>query len=142
MHNLVGEYHHKLDTKGRLSLPAAFRKLLASDLVVTLSPEGNCLYVFEPEQFAAWVNALFEHDGGFDAGNKQHVRARKVLNARAKHVETDAAGRIGLNATQREDAGLDKDVVLIGDADHFEIWDAKRWDEFSASVDLLSIFTN
>jgi MraZ protein len=142
MQNLVGEYRHKLDTKGRLSLPSAFRKALSKDLIVTLSPDGACLYAFEAEGFGEWVGSLFAHDGGFDSGNKAHVRARKVLNSRAKSVEIDGSGRIGIPAQQRQDAVLEKDVVLIGDADHFEIWDAKRWDEFSSSVDLESIFTN
>ena len=42
---------------------------------------------------------------------------------------------------QREIAGLDKDVVFVGDEDHFEIWDAKRWDDFVGSVDLASLMS-
>ncbi|MCH4184882.1 MAG: division/cell wall cluster transcriptional repressor MraZ, partial [Eggerthellaceae bacterium] len=72
----------------------------------------------------------------------RHVRTRKVLNSRAKSVEIDGSGRIGLSADQREHATLDKDVVVVGDSDHFEIWDAKRWDDFCSSVDLSAIFTS
>ena len=32
-------------------------------------------------------------------------------------------------------------VVLVGDSDHFEIWDASRWDEFCEDADLDSLFT-
>lgn len=142
MQNLVGEYRHKLDAKGRLSLPSAFRKALPKDLIVTLSPEGDCLYVFEPDGFGGWVESLFESAGGFKSSNKQQVRTRLVLNSRAKSVELDGSGRIGIPAQQREQASLDKEVVLIGDTDHFEIWDAKRWDEFCQSVDLSAIFTD
>ena len=33
-------------------------------------------------------------------------------------------------------ASLEKDAVLVGNTDHFEIWDAVRWDEFQSSIDL------
>lgn len=140
MADLFGEYRHKLDAKGRLSLPSDFRKSLSKNLMVTQSPEGSCLYVFEPEGFSAWVSALFEKDGGFTASNIRHVNQRKVLYSKAKGVEVDSAGRIGISLAHREAADLNKDVVVIGDADHFEIWDAKRWDEFVDSVDLASLY--
>ena len=65
-----------------------------------------------------------------------HVLARTKLNASAVSSSMDSVGRINLAPKQRELAGLDKDVVLIGNTDHFEIWDAKRWDEFQSSIDL------
>ncbi len=141
MLDLVGEFRHKLDAKGRLSIPSDFRKVLSMNLKITLSPNGECLYVFEPEGFSAWVASLFSRDGGFQSSNSKHVRMRKVLNSRAKSVELDNAGRIGVSAELRAAAGLEKDLVLVGDCDHFEIWDAKRWDDFCDSVDLSSLFT-
>ncbi|MEG0322516.1 MAG: division/cell wall cluster transcriptional repressor MraZ [Raoultibacter sp.] len=140
MTELVGEYRHKLDAKGRLSLPSDFRKVLPQNLKVTLSPKNDSLYVFDSEGFGTWVSSLFEKDGGFTASNSKHVNMRKVLNSRAKNVDLDGSGRIGVSADLREAAGLTKDVVLVGDTDHFEIWDAKRWDEFCDSVDLNSLF--
>ena len=44
--DMNGSYRHKVDAKGRMSLPAAFRKVLSEDLVVTLSPDDECLYAF------------------------------------------------------------------------------------------------
>ncbi len=140
MADLVGEYRHKLDAKGRLSLPSDFRKALSKHLMVTISPKGECLYVFEPEGFSAWVSSLFEKDGGFKSSSSKHVAQRKLLNSRVKPVELDNSGRLGISASQREAALLDKEVVLVGDTDHFEVWDAKRWDDFCATVDLDSLF--
>ena len=139
--NLVGEYSYKLDDKGRLSLPSAFRKALPKDLYVTLSPDKQCLYVFDSEGFGAWVDALFERDGGFDPSKLTHIQARTLLNSRAKHVEIDKSGRIVVSSQQRESAGLKKEVAVIGNTDHFEVWDAMRWQEFASDVDLDSIFT-
>lgn len=139
MSELLGEYRHKLDAKGRLSLPADFRKALSSDLKVTPDPKNQCLYVFETEEFNKWVLSLFESRGGYKTGDSTMVAQRKVLNSRAKKCEVDNSGRISLSQAQRDLVNLEKDVVVIGDDDHFEIWNAKRWDEFCAEVDVASL---
>ena len=139
MQGLLGTYNHKLDAKGRLTLPASFRKALPEDLVVTVSPKRDCLYVFDQPGFTAWVDSLFDHEDGYDAGNERHADVRLVLNSLAKPVEVDSAHRIGLSADQCADVGLEKDVVIVGDNDHFTVWDAKRWNGFFAEVDTASI---
>ena len=139
MSELLGEYRHKLDAKGRLSLPADFRKALSSDLKVTPDPKNQCLYVFETEAFNTWVLSLFDSKGGYRTGDSTMVAQRKVLNSRAKKCEVDNSGRIGLSQAQRDLVGLEKDVVVIGDDDHFEIWNADRWDAFCAEVDVASL---
>lgn len=141
MSNLVGNFHHKLDAKGRVSLPANFRKVLPDRLKVTLSPEKECLYVFEPDAFGEWVDLFFKEDGGYNPRSRRHVKLRRVLNASARDAEIDAAGRINISADLRSDAGLDKEVVINGDTDHLEIWDAKRWDEFLGGVDLADLMS-
>ena len=61
---------------------------------------------------------------------------RTKLNASAMPNAMDSVGRINLAAKQRASVGLEKEAVLVGNTDHFEIWDAARWDEFQSSVDL------
>ena len=80
MSELLGEYSRKLDAKGRLSLPAEFRKVLSDNLRVTPDPTDQCLLVFETEAFTAWVDSLFEAQGGYSASNRKMVAQRKVLN--------------------------------------------------------------
>ena len=142
MYNLVGEYHFKLDSKGRLSLPSPFRKALPRELFVTQSPESDCLYVFDADGFGTWVESLFARSGGFDSSNRSHVRARTLLNSRAKKVDVDSSGRIGIPQSLRDAAGLEKEVAVVGNTDHFQIWDAKRWDEFVKETDLDPLFTS
>ena len=137
---LSGLYQHKVDAKGRMSLPADFRKLVPERLYVTLSPESNCLYIFEESGFTSWVESLFEKDGGFQPSNLCHVKIRKVLNSRAKIVDVDASGRICISQEQRELASLGTQVSIIGDNDHFEVWNSERWASFADDVDLMSLF--
>lgn len=140
MSSFLGEYSRKLDAKGRLSLPADFRKDLSEDLIVTPSPTNECLYVFEADAFTQWVDSLFASQGGFDSSKTVMVAQRKVLNSRAQKSELDGSGRISLTANVRELADLDKDVLIIGDTDHFEIWNEERWAQFLAKTDLSSLF--
>ena len=127
--DLNSAYRHKVDAKGRMSLPASFRKVLSTDLVVTRNPKDECLYVFEPDAFNAWVAGVFEDKfEKFDRTNDLHVRLRRKLKSRAADVSIDAAGRIMISAEQREAVGIDKEVVVVGNTGYFEIWDAKRYD--------------
>lgn len=140
--DLFGKYRHKVDEKGRVSMPAAFRKVLSSDLVVTRSPyEDECLYVFEPEGFNNWIAKAFEDRfGSYDSTNRQHVKIRTMLKSRASLVSVDKVGRIMLPAELRQEAGIESDVVIIGNTGYFEIWDAKRFDAEDEEVDLSLLF--
>lgn len=135
---LFGEYRHKIDAKGRLSLPAALRKGLTEDtqLVVVPDVKNGFLSVYTVDAYEAWVDALFEKKGGYNPGDRKHVMLRTKLNASAMPNAMDSVGRINLAAKQRASVGLEKEAVLVGNTDHFEIWDAARWDEFQSSVDL------
>lgn len=141
MADLMGEYRHKLDAKGRLSLPSKLRADLSETLVVMVNPKDECLYAFTSQQdFDTWMESVFEKDGGYNASNSKHINIRRVLKSRATNVDIDGANRINLKADQREAVQIDKDVVLVGNTGYFEIWDAKRWDEFCAEVDIASFF--
>lgn len=139
--DLNSAYRHKVDAKGRMSLPAAFRKVLSTDLVVTRNPKDECLYVFEPQGFNTWVVKVFEDKfGKYDATDDMHVRLRRKLKSRASDVSIDASGRVMLSAEQREAVGIDKDVVVVGNTGYFEIWDAKRYDHVDEDTDLSLLF--
>ena len=143
MQYLFGEFRHKIDAKNRLSLPSDFRKELPDVLMVSQSPkkDEDCLYVYDIDGFGEWVASLFESDGGFSPSNSQHVARQRALHSRAKRVEPDSAGRIGLTADMRASANLEKDVVIVGNGNHIEIWSEKAWDEFINNVDLDGMYS-
>ena len=58
-----------------------------------------------------------------------------LLNSHAVEVDIDAAGRISVGKSSEQDRerlGLKREVVIAGNGDHFEIWDAARWDQLQA----------
>ena len=139
--NLNGEFRFKIDDRGRVSLPSKFRQVLSKSLTVTRNPKDECLYVFEAPEFERWIIRVFEEKfGGYHDSDKMHVKLRRKLKARARDVEIDGSGRIVLTAELREAVGINKEVVLVGNTGYFEVWDAKRYDELDAEVDLSLLF--
>ena len=138
MDDLFGQYRYKVDAKGRLSLPAQFRKSLpeGTEMAVVSDLKNGKLMVYTRDTFKAWKEALFEKRGGFNPNDRTHVALATALNASTMPGAVDGAGRISLSKDQRESIGIDKDVTVIGNTDHFEVWDTQRWEDFQSSIDL------
>ena len=141
--NLYGEYPYKVDGKGRVALPAAFRRVLGKDLLVLVDPdEKNCVLVFEKADYDKWADRLFERKfTEYNSIDKMHIKLRRQLRAAAKDAEVDASGRIMIPAEMRGTCEIEKDVILVGNGDRFEIWDAKRYQQASEEVDLSIFFS-
>ena len=138
MDDLFGQYRYKVDAKGRLSLPAQFRKSLpeGTEMVVLSNAKAGKLLVYTHEEFKKWKDSLFEKRGGYDHNEPAHVKLELALNSLSMPGTIDAAGRITLSKEQREKVGIDKDVTLIGNTNHIEVWDTQRWEEYQSSIDL------
>ena len=143
----LGTYDHSVDAKGRVSLPARFRKELPDEVVivpVTNEDLGKALYVFSSEAFAAWKEGFFkggpDGEDGYNSRNKKHVALMRYLNARAAQEPIDAAGRVKLSAKHREAADIEKDVRIVGNDDHIEIWSAQVFDEEPDDADPFAAF--
>lgn len=115
-----------LDGKARLAIPTKYRDLLmqrcGGHLVLTLDPSG-CLLLYpfpEWEPIERKLNAL----PSFNPVSRQMQR---LLVGSATDLEMDSAGRILLPSLLRDRAGLERDLVLVGQGNKFEIWSAAGW---------------
>jgi MraZ protein len=120
----LGEAQHSLDAKGRVILPAEFREQLAGGAVVAKGLDG-CLWVYPREEFAQMAAELHEKA---KRGERERVAARALFGG-AKEVVPDKQGRVPIPQALREYAVLDRDVFIVGQFSHLEIWDALRWRE-------------
>ncbi len=118
-----------LDAKGRMAIPAKFRKHLdvccEGRLVVTIDHSDHCLQMYplpEWEQVEHKLTAL-------PSLNPQVRRLKRMLLGYATECEMDGNGRILLPAKLREFAGLDKSMVMIGQGNKFELWNEQTWNE-------------
>lgn len=126
----LGEYHHALDTKGRVVLPRKFRDQLADGCVITKGQE-RCLYVFPLDRWeeeVAKVSRLPRTD------RRARNFARSFF-AGASDLVPDKQGRIQIPEPLRSYAGLDKDVAVVGVAERLEVWSAQQWEGIAAEAD-------
>jgi len=125
-----------LDAKGRLAIPSRFREHLltrADGRLVATVDRAGCLLIYpqpEWEDFARRLNAL--------PGLRPQVRQyQRVMLGNALDLEMDGHGRVLVSRVLRDFAGLEKQAVLVGQGNKFELWDEERWngslDEWLAS---------
>ncbi|MDO4537175.1 MAG: MraZ family transcriptional regulator [Coriobacteriales bacterium] len=130
--DLTGAKQFNLDAKGRLTLPANYRKQF--DKQLRLIPLEDALYGFTPEGFKEWVEGMFtDKDGGFDPRNPEDVELHDLLYAMATTIDIDSAGRIALgkidasDPTARQRLGIEGEVVVTGAGDHFKVMSTQAW---------------
>ena len=121
-----GTYHHRIDGKGRLPIPAAFRRALGEDprFVVTLLDQ--CLAIYAPSEWARLESQL----AALPAFSKQVKGLTRLLTSRAADCELDAQGRVLLPPALREAAALGHDAVVVGVLNRIEVWSPDAWDGF------------
>ncbi|MDE5758988.1 MAG: division/cell wall cluster transcriptional repressor MraZ [Allobaculum sp.] len=119
----MGEYVHNIDRKGRLIMPAKFRSELGDQIFITRGLDG-CLNVYPLEE---WTR-LFLQYSTLPLTNADARIFLRIFMAKACEVEPDAQGRILIPASLVKEVGLDKECLIIGVANHLEIWPKKKWD--------------
>lgn len=135
---LTGTYERSLDAKGRLSLPAAIRDGLSEHVYVVPAPDVDALYVFSNDEYEKWVMGLFERRGGFNPRSREDQNLMRKVNSKATLVEIDKTSRIGLSEQLRSKRHLTREVTVVGNYDHLEIWDRATWEEAQAGDDDLT----
>lgn len=135
-----GRSEHALDEKGRLNIPARFREVLQRDyteiLMVTNWHKG--LKAYPVSEWQELEDILLSQDAskaGLPSGFVRYVISGVV------ECPLDKQGRIQLPSSLRAEFGLNKDVVLNGMLNNFEIWDKGAWqDETRRTRDKFEVF--
>lgn len=111
-----------LDGKGRMTVPARHRELLAAvaqdKLTVTKHP-NRCLLVFPRPAWEQFRDKIMAMGAGGDA-------MRRLFVGSAVDVDIDSGSRVLIAPELRAWAGLERDVMLVGTGHRFELWDAMR----------------
>lgn len=120
----MGEYHHTIDDKGRLTIPSKIRYELGESFVITRGLDG-CLFLYKKETWDKIVNKYQELPNVKDARNFM-----RFFLSGANTLEFDRQGRINIASPLIKYAGLEKDCVVIGVGDRLEVWSKDRWENF------------
>jgi MraZ protein len=126
----TGTFRVRVDEKGRLAIPAAFRKQLPEGSFVSLGLD-TVLAIYPPELWASLAESLLSPLPSAD----QRALAR-TLYSLSEAFEPDGQGRIILRPGQRKlaEIGSPSSVVVIGSGSRVEIWQEARWDSYSADA--------
>ncbi len=134
--NFTGEYHNTIDPKGRASIPARFREMLAQQgeerLVVTKNTDGGLTAY--PQ--ALWQQVL-ENVRKSPNGELKKAMTRHMISP-AEECGFDKQGRIQIPQALRTHAGLEKDIVVVGLFEKIEIYSQATFAEVTLkSAELL-----
>jgi MraZ protein len=140
MTHFLGTHQNKLDAKGRVSVPAAFRAALRSlgegeaggGLILRPSHTHPCIEAWPAPLFQSLTQSLDR----LDLFSEAHDDLAAALYADAYPVEADREGRIVLPDALIAHAGLSESVVFMGLGRIFQIWEpeaaARRREEARA----------
>lgn len=121
----IGEYSHSVDLKKRLALPSKFRLELGSRVVVTRGLD-QCLFVYPMKVWEEIASKLGNLPVG-ESGTRSFIR---LMLSGAVDTELDSQGRVLLPEYLKNDAGLGKEVVIVGVYNRLEIWDEGAWHKY------------
>ncbi len=125
MGGYLGSYLYQVDEKGRVTLPAAFRRGGEAASFILIQYHADALTLYPSENWGAVQERLRELA-------KRTPRSRHfllALTANAHEVAPDKQGRILIPDRLRERVGVRSEAQLVGAIDKIEIWDPDRFRE-------------
>ena len=125
----IGEYHHTIDDKGRVIIPAKFREELGNKFIITRGIE-NCLFVYSEKNWNEICNKL----NSLPFTKKDARVFNRFFMSGATDVELDKQGRVNVTAPLINYANIKKDCVIVGTGDRLEIWSQEAWNDFFDST--------
>lgn len=120
----LGKHPSRLDAKNRFSIPPRLREQVSANMYIIQGFDQNLLVLT--------VNAFQEISRKAMSLNIADPLARQLLRlilSTAHELKMDAKGHIGIPDELKEYAGLDEEILLIGQGNYLEIWSPEHWNE-------------
>ena len=125
----LGNFRHQLDSKGRVAVPAQYRKDLGPGSVVGVGPDDR-LMIWPADEWRD-VSERFRRTATTPAEERQYIRQ---LFANARELELDGQGRMLLSPEHRAFAGITDTAVFVGVGSCVEVTSPGRWDQDNGSL--------
>ena len=121
----IGEFQHNLDQKGRIAIPAKFRKDFEDGLIITRGID-KCLFIFSKSEW----NKLAEKLSELPLAQANSRAFARLMFSGAVDEDLDNQGRILIPDYLRNYASLKKQLVINGLFNRLEIWDKDIWQDY------------
>lgn len=122
-------YRHGVDDKRRIQIPSKWRPAQADiQFTLILWPKGDeqdaCLLVLPPDEWAALVQKM----KAMPFADRKAETLRRLIGLKSDRVTVDRSGRICIPEGMARAAKIEKEAVLVGLLDRFEIWNPDRFE--------------
>ena len=127
-----GSYQHAIDHKGRISIPARFRRQLSGDAeetFVILRGLESCIALYPSDEF----RRLDERLRGRSFSDENNRRYQRMMLFDSRDETLDAQGRVALPPRLIQHAKLAKEVLIVGLLDHLEVWNPELFESYLQS---------
>ena len=143
MVNFIGDYTVRLDSKGRLSFPSAFKKQIREaaqeGFVLKRDVFENCLIMYPMEEWERQNRIIRAKTNPY---NKEHAKFLRMFFSGTAEVSLDANNRILIPRRLLDFAEVDGEVVMAGQSGRIEIWASEKYlgvseadDDFAAMAE-------
>ncbi len=122
-----GRYKHSIDDKGRVKVPQKIKDSLVSvydNTTIVITNLDKCLVAYPTEEW----RKLEEKALKLPSMQKNVLEFLRYFFSGAEEVEFDKMDRMHISQSLKISGNLNKEVVLVGIINRFEIWDRDLWD--------------
>lgn len=135
MITFIGEYNCKVDPKGRIMLPSAFKRQLPAGaqekFVVKQDVFEKCLVMYPLEEWERQNRIIRKNTNPY---NREHSRFLRMFYQGTAELVLDASNRFLLPRRLMEFAGIDKEAVLAGQFGKIEIWSQEKFGKVGEEI--------
>ena len=144
MRRFRGESLHKVDNKGRVSIPAQFRRVLEEgdpDFKTGLNP--SCVLVHSQKDkkclegySISSINEVDDLVSELPRYSREREILERMLNAQSSYAQIDDNGRLVLSQKLRNLISVNAEAIFIGMGDKFQIWEPSFYYKDMQKVEL------
>ena len=130
MNTFIGNIEARLDGKGRVFVPASYRKILAemgsAHIVMCRDTDNECV-IFYPEH--VWQKKVSDLREALDEWDPEDQMILMQFMSEAELLDMDSQGRVLLQKKNLEMIGAEQDILFVGMLDRFAIWNPASFAE-------------
>lgn len=131
-----GESRHKVDSKGRVSIPASFRRVLEAgdpDWTEGLSPNFVIVYGDQRRKYLECftiqeIEAIEDRISNMKRGSRKRRLLERLISGQSVTSSVDDTGRIVIPVKLRDKIALETEAQFIGTVDTFQIWEPAAYE--------------